>query len=150
MEFVKNFNSQFAEVVNMIRNARYKAIKNVNTQLIELYWKIGNYISVKIENEEWGRSVVSNLASYLKKTLPDSTGYSAQNLWRMKHFYETYLQYPKLSTLLRELGWSSHLHIISKTKSIAEYKTKLIPRKVLQKKLHELFLLNEENKKDRK
>ena len=68
----------------------------------------------------------------------------------MKHFYETYRQYPKLSTLLRELGWSSHLHIMSKTKSIAEYKTKLIPRKVLQKKLHELFLLNEKNKKDRK
>jgi len=82
MKLIKNFNSQFAEVVNMIRNARYKAIKNVNTQLIELYWKIGNYISVKIENEEWGKSVVSNLASYLEKTLPDSTGYSAQNLWQ--------------------------------------------------------------------
>ncbi|MFH0800221.1 MAG: DUF1016 domain-containing protein, partial [Pseudomonadota bacterium] len=26
---------------------------------------------------------------------------------------------------------------------IAEYKTKLIPKKILQKKLHELFMLNE-------
>ncbi|PIW59562.1 MAG: DUF1016 domain-containing protein, partial [Candidatus Omnitrophica bacterium CG12_big_fil_rev_8_21_14_0_65_50_5] len=49
-----------------------------------------------------------------------STGYSSQNLWRMKQFYEAYRKYPKLSTLLRELGWSSHLHIISKTKTIEE------------------------------
>lgn len=120
MKIVKRFNGQFAEVVRMIRQARYNAIRDVNTELIKLYWEIGNYISTRIENEEWGKSVVSNLAIYLQKTLPDSTGYSAQNLWRMKQFYETYHKYPKLSTLLRELGWSSHLNIISKTKSIEE------------------------------
>ncbi len=120
MKLIKPFDSQFAEVVKMIHQARYNAIKNVNTELIKLYWNIGEYISVRIENEEWGKSVVSNLAVYLQKTLPDSTGYSAQNLWRMKQFYEIYRQYSKLSTLLRELGWSSHLHIMSKTKSIEE------------------------------
>ncbi|MBP7795881.1 MAG: DUF1016 family protein [Elusimicrobiales bacterium] len=120
MNLTKRFDNQFAEVVKMIHQARYNAIKNINKELIELYWRIGNYISVRIENEEWGKSVVYNLAVYLQKTLPDSTGYSAQNLWRMKQFYETYRKYPKLSTLLRELGWSSHLHIMSKTKSIEE------------------------------
>jgi predicted nuclease of restriction endonuclease-like (RecB) superfamily len=34
----------------------------------------------------------------------------------MRQFFETYQDYPKLSTLLRELPWSSNLHIISKTK----------------------------------
>lgn len=38
----------------------------------------------------------------------------------MKQFYETYRNYEKLSTLLRELPWSSHLHIFAKTKSIEE------------------------------
>ncbi|WP_245614173.1 hypothetical protein [Legionella massiliensis] len=36
----------------------------------------------------------------------------------MKKFYETYLPYPKLSALLTEIGWSNHLHILSKTKTI--------------------------------
>jgi len=52
MEIIKNFNNQFAEIVKLIHQARYKAIKNINTELIELYWKIGNYISVKIKNEQ--------------------------------------------------------------------------------------------------
>ncbi len=135
MKLSKQFSVHFAEVVQLIRKAHFNAIKNVNKELIELYWNIGVYISRRIENEEWGKSVVSNLAVHLQKTLPDSSGYSAQNLWRMKQFYETYRQYSKLSTLLRELGWSSHLHIMSKTK--------LIPKQVLQKKLHEYFLLGQ-------
>ena len=43
-----------------------------------------------------------------------------RNLWRMKQFYEAYRKYPKLSTLLRELGWSSHLYVLSKSKTIEE------------------------------
>ena len=76
--------------------------------MIKLYWQIGCYISDRVEKEEWGKGVVAKLAAHLQKTLPDSTGYSSQNLWRMKQFYEAYSKYPKLSTLLRELGWSSH------------------------------------------
>lgn len=120
MKLTKRFDHQFAEVVQLIHKARFNAIRSVNKELINLYWEIGQYISKRIENEEWGKSVVANLAIYLQQTLPNSNGYSAQNLWRMKQFYETYCQYPKLSTLLRELGWSCHLHILSKTKSIEE------------------------------
>ena len=38
----------------------------------------------------------------------------------MKQFYETYRNHEKLSTLLRELPWSSHLHILAKTKNLEE------------------------------
>jgi len=34
-------------------------------------------------------------------------GFSAQNVWRMKQFYETYEGNKKLSTLSREIGWSN-------------------------------------------
>jgi predicted nuclease of restriction endonuclease-like (RecB) superfamily len=47
-------------------------------------------------------------------------GFSAQNLWRMRQFFETYRDYPELSTMLRELPWSSNLHILSKTKMADE------------------------------
>ena len=30
-------------------------------------------------------------------------GFSDKNIWRMKQFYETYKDFPKLSTLLREI-----------------------------------------------
>ncbi len=120
MKIIKLLDSQFGEVVHLIKKARFNALRSVNQELIELYWQIGSYISARVESEEWGKGVVTQLAMHLRERLPDSTGYSSQNLWRMKQFYEAYRKYPKLSTVLRELGWSSHLHIISKTKTIEE------------------------------
>lgn len=120
MKIIKPLDSQFGEVVHLIKKARLNALRSVNQELIELYRQIGSYISARVESEEWGKGVVTQLAVHLRERLPDSTGYSSQNLWRMKQFYEAYRKYPKLSTLLRELGWSSHLHIISKTKTIEE------------------------------
>lgn len=120
MKIIKSFDSQFREVVQLIKKARLNALRSVNHELIELYWQIGSYISTRVKSEEWGKGVVNQLAAHLKERLPDSTGYSSQNLWRMKQFYEAYCRYPILSTVLRELGWSSHLHIISKTKTIEE------------------------------
>ncbi len=120
MKIIKSFDSQFAEVVQLIKKARFNALRSVNQKLIGLYRQVGCYISDRVEKEEWGKGVVAKLSVHLQKTMPDSTGYSAQNLWRMKQFYEAYRKYPKLSTLLRELGWSSHLHILSKSKTIEE------------------------------
>ncbi len=110
----------FSEIVQIIQKARNKALKSVNKELINLYWQVGEYISEKVESAVWGAGVVTSLATYLKEKEPDLKGFSAQNLWRMKQFYETYRDYEKLSTLLRELPWSSHLHILAKTKSIEE------------------------------
>ena len=112
MKIIKPLDSQFGEVVHLIKKARLNALRSVNQELIELYRQIGSYISARIESEEWGKGVVTHLAAHLRERLPDSTGYSSQNLWRRKQFYEAYRKYPKLSTLLRVLGWSSHLHII--------------------------------------
>jgi len=120
MKLSKRFDVQFTEVVQLIKKARFNALRSVNHELIGLYRQIGGYICKRVESEEWGKHIVASLALYLKETLPDSSGYSVQNLWRMKQFYEIYRHYPKLSTVLRELGWSSHLHILSKTKSIEE------------------------------
>ena len=89
-------------------------------ELINLYWKIGEYISHKVQDDSWGKNVVQNLSDFLKDSYPDLKGFSAQNLWRMKQFYECYKDNEKLSTLLREISWSNNLHILSKTKSIEE------------------------------
>ncbi|MEQ8190035.1 MAG: DUF1016 N-terminal domain-containing protein [Candidatus Eremiobacterota bacterium] len=116
MEFEKDF----SEITRLIEKARYNALKSVNVELINLYWQIGEYISKKVESAAWGKSIVRNLSDYLNQTMPDFKGFSSQNIWRMKQFYECYKDHEKLSTLLRELSWSSHLHILSKTKTIEE------------------------------
>jgi predicted nuclease of restriction endonuclease-like (RecB) superfamily len=112
--------NQFIEIVELIQDARNKTLAVINRELIELYWKIGEYISQKVQDNSWGRGIVKNLSDFLRDEYPDLKGFSPQNLWRMKQFYECYKDYPKLSTLLREITWSNNLHIMSKTKSIEE------------------------------
>jgi len=110
----------FSEVVGLIKQARAKALSSVNKELINLYWNIGEYISKRVETEEWGKSVVQELAKFIQSTEPDIKGFNDRNLWRMKQFYETYKDFPKLSTLWSELNWSNNRIIISRCKSINE------------------------------
>lgn len=110
----------FSEVVEMIRSARQQALIAVNTVLIDLYWQLGENISHRIVIDGWGKGTVGALSSYIQIQNPGLRGFSPQNLWRMRQFYETYRDYPELSTMLRELPWSSNLHILSKAKMAEE------------------------------
>src|SRR5512138_1615508 len=97
---------QFADVLELIKTSRSRAIRAVNTELISLYWSIGEYISNRVERTEWGHSVVQKLADYIRTNDSASKGFSDKNLWRMKQFYEAYKDSPNLSPLVREISWS--------------------------------------------
>lgn len=103
---------EFAEVVNLIKTSRYKALQAVNSELINLYWQIGEYIAKRIGIEGWGKSVVKELADFIQNTEPNLRGFTSQNLWRMRQFYETYKDSPKLAALWREISWSNNRLII--------------------------------------
>ena len=111
---------RFTDIIQLIKQSRTNAIKAVNAELINLYWNIGEYICKKIEQSEWGDSVVVELAKHIQQNEPEIKGFSDKNLWRMKQFYETYKDFPKLSTLLREISWSHNLAIFSRCKTIEE------------------------------
>jgi predicted nuclease of restriction endonuclease-like (RecB) superfamily len=113
-------NKQFSEVVRLIRSARKNALKAVNTEMINLYWSIGEYISNKIQKAEWGDGVVVELANYIQEKESGAKGFSDKNLWRMKQFYDTYKEFPKLSPLVREISWTNNMLIFSRCKSNEE------------------------------
>lgn len=111
---------RFSEVIDLIKRSRTNAIRLVNTELINLYWNIGAYIHNKLESSEWGEAVVSELADFIRTSEPEIKGFSDKNLWRMKQFYETYKNTPKLSSLLREISWTHNLTIFSRCKTAEE------------------------------
>ncbi|ROI04146.1 DUF1016 domain-containing protein [Chryseobacterium sp. G0240] len=112
--------NQFDQIITLIKQSQNSALRLVNKELINLYWNIGEYISNKVENSEWGKSVVEELASHIQKTEPGIKGFSDKNLWRMKQFYETYKDLPKLSPLVREISWTNNLIIFSRAKTNEE------------------------------
>ena len=106
----------FAEVVAMIQAARGQAVAAVNTALIDLYWRIGEYISRKLESAVWGEGVVEALARYIQRRHPNLRGFTRRNLFRMRQFFEAYRGDEKVSPLVRQLPWTHHLIILGQSK----------------------------------
>jgi predicted nuclease of restriction endonuclease-like (RecB) superfamily len=110
----------FSQIISLIKQTRINTLKIVNSELINLYWNIGQYINLKIEQSNWGQSIVKELAEHIQNTEPDLKGFSDKNLWRMKQFYEAYKDLPKLSPLVREISWTNNLLVFTRTKSVEE------------------------------
>lgn len=104
---------QFTEITSLIASAKSRAYQAVNKELVTLYWHVGEYVSKQVISKAWGKSVVQELADYIQKYEPNIKGFSAQNIWRMKQFYETYAENTKLSPLVRELTWTNNLIILT-------------------------------------
>ena len=103
---------QFTEITSLIASAKSRAYQAVNKELVTLYWHVGEYVSKQVLSKAWGKSVVKELADFIQVSEPNIIGFSAQNIWRMKQFYETYSNNEKLATLSRELSWSHNRLIL--------------------------------------
>ena len=84
------------EIKDLIYRRQYEAMKQVNKELMLLYWKIGEEIFHKQQEQGWGKSVVEILSKELQKEFPGVQGFSVSNLWRMRSFYQEYTQNPIL------------------------------------------------------
>lgn len=104
----------FHEIKTLIDQARTDALKSVNVHLIQLYWKIGNYISQKLSESQWGDKKIDQLAVYLNSCGPDYKGFNRRNLYRMRQFYESYQDAEIVSPLVTQLGWSHHFEALDR------------------------------------
>ncbi len=111
----------FAEVVGLIEQARQRAYQAVNSELVGLYWRIGEYISAKLAAAVWGEGVVDRLAQHLARTMPGQRGFTRRNLFRMRQFFEVYSTADKkVTALLSQLPWTHNLTILTQSKRAEE------------------------------
>ena len=108
--------TSFAEVIALIQQSRQRAFQAINTELIDLYWRVGAYISHKLASAAWGEGVVEQLARYIAQHQPELKGFNRRNLFRMRQFYETYQGDEKVSPLVTQLPWTHNLIILSRSK----------------------------------
>ena len=108
------------QISSLIEIHRKNAYRKVNEELISMYWEVGEYLSAKVREAGWGSKVISSIADELKDKYPGLKGFNRPGLYRMMQFYDMYKDAEIVSTLLRQLGWSSHLLIMSGTKSMEE------------------------------
>jgi len=94
---------QFGDIIQLIKQSRAAAIKAANTELVNLYWNVGAYISKQVANANWGKKTVDELAEFIQKNHPELKGFNRRGLYRMKQFYETYVAVPFVSPVVTQI-----------------------------------------------
>ena len=74
---------------------------------VELYFEIGRAVSTRVEK---GAAVAAS--EYLQAAYPDATGFSPRNLRRMREFFRTYENNPKLAKQAMRISWTQNVVIL--------------------------------------
>ena len=93
-----------AEVKHRYRSAQVKAAVKVNAEKLLCNWQMGRDRVQKKAEERWGAGVVEQVSLDLKQEFPESSNFSARNLWYMKQWYLFYTEnMEKLKQLVSEM-----------------------------------------------
>lgn len=113
----KSIDNNFKLIVNSIKNeirtTQIKTMQEVNSNLINLYFKIGKIV---LENKKYGNKFVKEVSPELKLAFPNMKGFSERNIRSMRLFYEEYCDNEKWQQLVAKLPWGHNLLLISKLK----------------------------------
>ncbi|MDE5800909.1 MAG: PDDEXK nuclease domain-containing protein [Paramuribaculum sp.] len=95
MEIANTSQSEYTDIliaVKAIKNAiietRYQLAKLVNRQVITLYFNIGEFISFRSRNRNWGSGAIKTLSGILKQEVPGLRGFSETSIKDMRIFFE--------------------------------------------------------------
>lgn len=117
---MNEIDSTFAEITQLIADARDNAYRKVNEELILMYQKVGQFLSEKSKDACYGDGYINSLSAYIQTRFPGIKGFNRRGLYRMKQFYETYAGNENVSPLVTQLSWTNHLVIMSGSKSDEE------------------------------
>ncbi len=101
------------DIRGLVAAARERTARAVNSNLVALYWSIGNRIRREILKEKragYGEQIVPTVSAQLVPEYGD--GFSARNLFRMIRFAEAFPDPKIVSTLSAQLTWSHFVEII--------------------------------------
>lgn len=102
LETITNYKCIFENIKNDIRGTRFRITQNANSELINLYFRLGKIIN---DNWKYGNNFVNELSIELKLEFPDMKGLSPRNLRRMRIFYNEYKDMINWPMTLANLPW---------------------------------------------
>lgn len=109
-----------AGLIKIIDESRQNALKKVNEELINMYWKVGEFLSKESEQAIFGDAYIDGIASGIQEAFPGIKGFNRRGLYRMKKFYETYKDNEIVTPLVTQISWTNHLLIMSGCKTDEE------------------------------
>jgi len=107
----KEYQSFIENIKKNIQQARNRAIRSVNSELISLYHSIGSQIVEKQKKSNWGEDLIGQIEIDLKKAFPELKGFSRRNLNYMRNFYTFFSGDEKVPQLVAQIPWG-HIRLI--------------------------------------
>lgn len=108
------------DLINIIDESRQNALRKVNKELINMYWKVGEFLSKESEQATFGDAYIDSIAREIQEAFPGIKGFNRRGLYRMKKFYETYKDNEIVTPLVTQISWTNHLLIMSSCKTNEE------------------------------
>lgn len=100
-------NSFISDIRNIIITSKNDAIRSVDFERVQMYWKIGERIFVEEQHEqdraEYGKQILKKLAENIESEF--GSGFSYRQLAFCRQFYRTY---PKVNALRSQFNWSQY------------------------------------------
>jgi predicted nuclease of restriction endonuclease-like (RecB) superfamily len=116
----ENYDQFLRSLKERIRIAQVRASLAVNSELVLLYWHIGQSILERQRNEGWGAKIIETIARDLKKEFPNSQGWSARNLKYMKAFADAYPDIEIVQRSVALLPWRHNIALLEKLSLVDE------------------------------
>jgi predicted nuclease of restriction endonuclease-like (RecB) superfamily len=109
----KNSSKLYADIKNLIDNARSAVAQTVNAGLTAIHWNVGKRISediLKNKRADYGEQILPTLSAKLIEDY--GNGFSERNLKRMIDFYRCFPDLQIVASAMRQLSWSHFIEII--------------------------------------
>jgi len=100
-----------------IRTAQHRALRQVNQEMILLYWNIGDQLNFHMD---YGSAFINRLSKEIQSSFPHIKGFSARNLRYMKKFASEISEREILQRLFAKLPWGHIISLLDKVKSEPE------------------------------
>ena len=94
-----DFVSAVKDIKLAILQARAKAARLANAEVLKLYFFVGGYISKKTRNAKWGSGAIDALSNQLQVELPGLRGFSPGNIRKMRLFFEAWVPFLSIRSL---------------------------------------------------
>lgn len=100
-------------------HAQIKAAVRINQEMLRYYWSVGRDIVARDAENKYGSGFYKHLCQDLRDAIPESKGFSRQNLQYMKKMYLFYSQSNKncqqlVGNFIFSVPWGHHCIIIDK------------------------------------
>lgn len=97
-----------------IHHSQQRAMLAVNSEMVLLYWKIGQEILQRQQSEGWGAKVIDQLSRDLTAEFPDMKGFSSRNLKYMRKFAQEWTEFEIVQQAVAQLPWSHNVILLDK------------------------------------